>query len=154
MSTEGTATQAKPVKLVHRRNQVHAVTYDGTDGSRAAVAEWVVANHGEAENRWDGSLWVLTLRGWLPVKPGEHVVHGITGEFFPLGADIAELVYDPADNGRPHIGRLVEMLEDAANIVDSLDVEVVATDDVYAAAQRLAEFLETALMAAGRARGR
>ena len=45
------------------------------------------------------------------------------------------------------VDRLVEQLDDLANIVDALDVETFADDDLHAAAQRLTEGLEAGLRA-------
>lgn len=98
MSTSEATTTYETESWRHRRNEVEALRYDGTEHGRRAVVEWVEALGGEASSRVTGDLLVLTLRGWLPVAPGEYVVHGaaVEGrdrEFFPLDPATRDACY-------------------------------------------------------------
>lgn len=42
-------------------------------------------------------LWIATLEGTLIASPGDWIVKGIKGEFYPVKPDIFEATYDAAD---------------------------------------------------------
>jgi len=43
-----------------------------------------------------GRLRVKTLEGHLDAQPGDYIVRGVRGEFYPVRADIFEETYEPA----------------------------------------------------------
>lgn len=45
---------------------------------------------------FDTHGWVQTLEGGHVVCPGDFIIKGIQGEFYPCKADIFEATYDPA----------------------------------------------------------
>lgn len=102
-STETTETY-EPVHYVHRRTEVDAIAYDGTEHARRAIVAWVHAGGGQAHPRATGDLLVWGARGWLPVLPREdHVVRSIMvpgrgREFFPMGTDVLTEAYDRGEN--------------------------------------------------------
>jgi hypothetical protein len=53
---------------------------------------------GDAEFR-DGELLVATLEGPLRAAPGDWIVKGVKGEFYPCKPDIFEATYEPVEDG-------------------------------------------------------
>lgn len=45
----------------------------------------------------DGRLEILTLEGKMIAKPGDWIIRGIKGEYYPCKADIFEKTYEPID---------------------------------------------------------
>lgn len=43
--------------------------------------------------------WIDTLEGGHIVCPGDYIIKGIQGEFYPCKPDIFAATYDPQDNG-------------------------------------------------------
>jgi len=150
MSTEGTATQAQPVRLTHRRTVVEGFPYDGSDDTRRAIIAWSAGKCFET-NGTKLEFWCDSPNGRRQIYPGDTVIHGILDEYYPVPQQLIDAAYDQG-NGPAHIGRFVEQLEDIANTVDNYPPELLASDEVFVAAQRLGEFLDTALAAAQRAR--
>lgn len=64
--------------------------YDGTNA--AEVVSWTA---GKAEVR-NGNLLISTLEGVMLVTPGDFVIRGVQGEFYPCKPDIFEETYDQA----------------------------------------------------------
>lgn len=122
-ASESTATY-DPRHYVHRRTEVDAIFYDGTEHCRQAIAEWVRLGGGHAENRSTGELVTLGARGWLVVRPGlDHVVRSIDvpgrgREYFPMGDDVLTEAYEPG-GGVDHSATLTR--DQAAAIVVAAD---------------------------------
>jgi hypothetical protein len=53
---------------------------------------------GDAEFR-DGELLVATLEGPLRAAPGDWIIKGVKGEFYPCKPDIFEATYEPVEDG-------------------------------------------------------
>lgn len=45
----------------------------------------------------DGKLFIPTLEGTMCANPGDWIIKGVKGEFYPCKADIFEATYEPAD---------------------------------------------------------
>lgn len=46
----------------------------------------------------DGSLLIATLEGVMKAKPGDWIVRGIHGEFYPVKDAIFQATYEPVEN--------------------------------------------------------
>jgi hypothetical protein len=44
-----------------------------------------------------GTIQVRTLEGWLCVDPGDWIVKGVRGEFYPVHPDIFAETYEPVE---------------------------------------------------------
>jgi hypothetical protein len=44
---------------------------------------------------------IQTLEGWILVSPGDFVIRGVHGEFYPCKPDIFEKTYEPAEEPSP-----------------------------------------------------
>lgn len=72
-------------------------TRDDAIGSNLGiVANWITLNGGAATVR-NGHLAITTLEGPLHVTPGDWVIRGVSGEFYPCKPDIFAATYEVAD---------------------------------------------------------
>ncbi len=43
-----------------------------------------------------GTLCIITLEGPLTVSPGDYIIRGVKGEYYPCKPDVFEQTYEPA----------------------------------------------------------
>lgn len=80
---------------------VHAFQWDGSRKEAATIAKWVevragrgVAMHDESPDDSGDSLSISTLEGIMKVSPGDWVIKGVEGEFYPCRDSIFKATYD------------------------------------------------------------
>lgn len=68
------------------------------DGYRnlKAIIDFVGSNLYPIERRPDYVLKIQTIEGPMPVKPGEWIIKGVAGEFYPCKPAIFEATYSMA----------------------------------------------------------
>lgn len=84
---------------------IEAMQWDGTAQGATPIIDWVLAGGGTAtyrnsylsmsEGRVPARLAVRTLEGTMYASPGDWVIKGVQGEFYPCKPDIFEATYDP-----------------------------------------------------------
>lgn len=88
--------------------EVEAMQWDGTLESIRVICDWTNRDRSEDPNvdyltNADAgftapfNVLVHTLEGAMQVKPGDWVVQGIKGEFYPCKPDIFALTYEALD---------------------------------------------------------
>lgn len=77
-----------PVRVRKRPVVVDAFRYDGSNGPQ--IVTWV----GAAARFVEGELWIATLEGDHIASPGDYVMRGVEGEFYPVKPSIFEATYD------------------------------------------------------------
>jgi hypothetical protein len=50
------------------------------------------------------SLYITTLEGTMEAQPGDWIIRGVKGEFYPCKPDIFEATYEPAEDSVLPIG--------------------------------------------------
>jgi hypothetical protein len=70
-----------PVTIYKRVRQADAYLYDGTNA--AEIVAWAHGHAYEAE----GQLYIQTPRGDVAADPGDHIIHGLVGEWYPIDPD-------------------------------------------------------------------
>lgn len=86
----------KPVVIEARQwlsAQVDA--HDLAEWAGADYDEWAAGPLTESGDDW-GLLTIPTLEGDMTVAPGDFIIRGVQGEFYPCKPDIFEATYDPA----------------------------------------------------------
>ena len=58
---------------------------------------WRPGDHRAVKPREDGTGWISTLEGGHVVTPGDWIIRGVAGEFYPCKPDIFERTYEPAE---------------------------------------------------------
>lgn len=91
--TEPRTYRKKPI-------EIQAIHFDGTGESCTAVTEFLGGSYA-GNARWNHTTntggVILTLEGEMTFSPGDWIVRGIKGEFYPVRADVFEATYEPVD---------------------------------------------------------
>jgi hypothetical protein len=81
--------------------EIEAVQYDGTAASLAEILHFAHRDLSPAAQRvvWhDGyCIYVRTLEGDMTASPGDWIIRGVKGEFYPCKPDIFAATYEPCD---------------------------------------------------------
>ncbi len=46
----------------------------------------------------DGTLAITTLEGTMTAEPGDYIIRGVQGEYYPCKPDIFEATYEPVED--------------------------------------------------------
>ena len=109
---------SKPLKFKKRPVTIEAMRLSGSNAETHAVYQWVEKNtlgsfdclpiiEGEEGASWpesgvsidprDGRFVIATLEGGHWANPGDWIVRGVQGEFYPVKPDIFDATYQRAD---------------------------------------------------------
>lgn len=79
---------------------IEAVQFDGTRSSANAIDLWMVTGEYRDPPVQTGraleSMEITTLEGVMRADPGDWIIKGVAGEFYPCKPDIFEQVYELA----------------------------------------------------------
>lgn len=73
------------------------------DGNTVAVAQWMTENgctfraDTHPNDSTQDVLYIPTLEGEMRADPGDYIIRGVQGEFYPCKPDIFEQTYDRID---------------------------------------------------------
>lgn len=85
----------RPIRVRKRPVIVETMQYTGKNGRD--IRRWMV---GSARSyRAAEPFRIATLEGEMTVSPGDWVIKGIQGEFYPCKPDIFQATYDQAGDG-------------------------------------------------------
>ena len=83
---------------------IEAMQWDGGSDSATAIIKWIRAGNGRAKHwapgEWDKAetegtyLSVYTLEGRMLASPGDWIIRGVQGEFYPCKPDIFAATYE------------------------------------------------------------
>jgi hypothetical protein len=80
---------------------IEAIQATGTPESNREIIDWTRGSNTPArmEGNTDGvqQLTISTLEGAMWVSPGDWIIKGVSGEFYPCKPDIFEKSYEPAE---------------------------------------------------------
>lgn len=71
---------------------IEAVQFTGKNPR--TVFEWMGKPDGDAGYIQDKELFIETLEGVMTAKPGDWIIRGVKGEFYPCKPDIFEATYE------------------------------------------------------------
>jgi hypothetical protein len=77
---------------------IEAQTFDGTREGAEAILPWM-AGSGASYRPGVSRIFILTLEGTMEASPGDWIIRGVKGEFYPCKPDIFEQTYEPAEGG-------------------------------------------------------
>lgn len=78
-----------PMHAVYQWVESHVGSYDTNDESGEVPAE------GVSIDAATGFMVIATLEGEMQAKPGDWIIRGVQGEFYPCKPDIFEATYEP-----------------------------------------------------------
>lgn len=93
----------KPSKFRKKPVVIEAIRYDGTPESKNELWEFVhpfvFTEPADPENQTkiDRDIFISTLEGHMKVSPGDWVIKGVKGEFYPCKPDIFAATYEPVE---------------------------------------------------------
>jgi hypothetical protein len=105
-STNGQADRLEPSARRFRKKpvEVEAMHWDGTAEGATPIINWAVSlgeraiRYREADTSYEPTvppcLKVDTLEGTMQAAPGDWIIRGVQGEFYPCKPDIFEATYD------------------------------------------------------------
>lgn len=90
-------------KFRKRPVEIEAVLFDGSEESLNQVLKFTLKKYFLDTNPFNGvtSLFLETLEGNMHVSPGDWVIKGVEGEFYPCKPGIFEKTYDLVEPLRP-----------------------------------------------------
>lgn len=84
---------------------IEAMQWAGTAETATPIIDWVLSGDGIA-HYWDkgeddydldnASIHISTLEGFMRASPGDFIIRGVQGEFYPCRSDIFEMTYEVA----------------------------------------------------------
>ena len=88
-----------PIQYRKKPVVITAMQWDGTAAGATPIIDWILAGDGTATYD-DGfsvpQLAVRTLEGQIFASPGDYVIRGVEGEFYPCKPGIFAATYDAA----------------------------------------------------------
>lgn len=89
-----------PANYRKRPVVIEAIHFDGTGESCTAVTAFFGTPY-TGNHRWKSTTnhggWIITLEGEMEFSPGDWIIRGTKGEFYPCKPDVFAEVYEPAD---------------------------------------------------------
>lgn len=85
-----------PVEVRKKPVVVDSFRYDGTPTCAYAIVTWA----GPAARYVLGELIITTFEGDHAAQPGDYVMRGTRGEFYPIKPQVYADVYEPAGEGQ------------------------------------------------------
>ena len=76
----------------HRPVTIEAMLYTGLN--RSSVVRWMNPDARPTSNPGDGTIEVRTLEGTLTARPGDWIIRGVKGEFYPCKPDVFDAIYE------------------------------------------------------------
>jgi hypothetical protein len=76
---------------------IDAMQFDGSWDCAKPILEWMQASKpiDRSGARWtDGAIFINTLEGEMTATPGDWIIKGVKGEFYPCKPDIFEATYE------------------------------------------------------------
>lgn len=84
--------------------QVSAIQWDGSEESAREIKAWADSHDAQPLGGWvkDVSLFIRTLEGLMCAEPGDWIIRGVAGEFYPCKPAIFDATYEPVEASRDH----------------------------------------------------
>lgn len=81
---------------------IDAFRWAGGPAEAAVAIRWILDSGGLAHyattNLEHGRIVISTLEGEMQATPGDWIIKGVAGEFYPCKPDIFEQTYEPAED--------------------------------------------------------
>jgi hypothetical protein len=74
--------------------EIEAIQFDGSKASYLAIEQW--AGHKAIMLGEDWNVEIATLEGTMTARPGDWIIKGVKGEFYPCKPDIFIATYEAA----------------------------------------------------------
>ena len=90
---------SKPLKYRKKPVVIEAMRFYADELVMVEVARWCggrIGSEAKASDRTDVAYWIdiPTLEGVMKASPGDYIIKGVRGEFYPCKPDIFEATYE------------------------------------------------------------
>lgn len=111
---EATKYRKKPVVI-------EATQWNGTTGGAKPIIDWMRANGGKSFYYADHPehIFIETLEGDMHAAPGDFIIRGVQGEFYPCKPDMFEATYEAVE--APELSAAERVRVEAFGIHPELD---------------------------------
>jgi hypothetical protein len=77
---------------------IEARQWDGSEESARSIKAWADSHGSQPLGGWskDVVLLIRTLEGQMRAVPGDWIIRGVKGEFYPCKPDVFEATYEEA----------------------------------------------------------
>lgn len=82
----------EPQKYRKRPVVIEAMQWDGSASGATPIIDWILAGNGTASCA--ASFQIRTLEGTMTASPGDYIIRGVQGEFYPCQPAIFEVTYE------------------------------------------------------------
>lgn len=95
----------KPI-VIEARQHYHmdsvSLSFEAWEENGHAIIDWInqgcrELGRGRSAAWEDSQIAIETLEGRMYANPGDYIIKGIKGEFYPCKPDIFEATYEPAE---------------------------------------------------------
>lgn len=73
---------------------IDAIRFDGNKESMKRIIIDLQMPHGSYEPKFDGTFSIKTLEGTMTAIPGDWIIKGVKGEFYPCKPDVFDMTYE------------------------------------------------------------
>lgn len=91
---------SKHTKFRKKPVVVGAVQFSGTNHAEVFAFCPIARNDADDPESVSNRLWIPTLEGGHVASPGDWIIKGVKGEFYPCKPDIFDATYEPATSSR------------------------------------------------------
>ena len=91
-----TNTELIPQKFRKKPVVIEAMLWDGTPNATFQIRTWAQESGASIHCPGDETLLIETLEGTMTARPGDWIIRGVAGEFYPCKPDIFEQTYEEA----------------------------------------------------------
>ena len=90
---------SQPVQYRKKPVVIEAMQWpaEGMYGGIIPIRDWVRANGGQCRTDFAG-FFIVTLEGDMTVMPGDYVIKGVAGEFYPCKPEIFAATYEAVES--------------------------------------------------------
>lgn len=91
----------QPKKYTKKPVTIEAFRWDGEIKPGHPITRWI--RNGGGEYHWTPApqtLAIVTLEGLMKASPGDFIIKGVQGEFYPCKPDIFEATYSPVTTSK------------------------------------------------------
>lgn len=91
-------TEAMSRKFRKKPVVIEAMLHDGTIETARSICEWAKLSQTKVlMAQGDRTLVIPTLEGQMRADPGDWIIRGVKGEYYPCKPDIFEATYEPVE---------------------------------------------------------
>ena len=86
-----------PKKYRKKPVEIEARQYDGTETSAYDLIDWIdqdAPGNDAVHDPNDNSVCIKTLEGVMAAMPGDWIIRGVQGEFYPVKPEIFTATYE------------------------------------------------------------